>query len=532
MRTSGDGWRDGGGEVTVDDDITAYVAGPVGRVDELITLQARAAPERIAVIDDAASVTWAAFAARIDRIAASLQRDGVGPDGVVAICALSAIDYACAFIATVRIGAAVAPLSPSSTADQLAAMIADCGASHLFLDAATGALLASVLSDLTLRTVGLGEGAPGTPIDAWLAPDGSQPEVAAVDGRAAFNIIYSSGTTGTPKGIVQSVAMRWPHNHLTVPPGLGRDAVAMISTPLYSNTTLVSFLPALAGGGIVVLMAKFDAHRFLELSQQHGATHAMLVPVQYRRILALPDFDTFDLSTYRMKYATSAPFAAELKAEVLRRWPGGLIEYYGMTEGGGSCALLAHEYPDKLHTVGKPMPGHDLRVIDVNGNFAAPGVPGEVVGRSGAMMTGYHNAPAKTAEAEWYSPEGDRYIRTGDIASIDADGFFTLIGRAKDMIISGGINLYPVDLEAALKAHPAVDEAAVIGVPSAEWGETPVAFVTIRQAVDPETLRTFANASLGKMQRISAVHVVDELPRSAIGKVLKRELQDRYRSAA
>ena len=512
--------------------IAAYVTGPVGSVDRFVALQARAAPSRPAVIDDDAAIGWAAFDARIDRIAASLQRDGVAPRGVVAVVAASCVDYACLFIATVRIGAAVAPLAPSSTPEQLAAMIADSGASHLFVDAGMAAHLAPVLAALTPRVIGFGDGTPGMPLDAWLAPAGSRPGVPPVDPAAPFNIIYSSGTTGTPKGIVQSFAMRWPHNHLTDPPGYGPGAVAILSTPLYSNTTLVSFLPALAGGGTVVLMPKFDARRFLELSERHRATHAMLVPVQYRRLLAHPDFDAFDLSAYRMKYATSAPFPAELKAEVLRRWPGGLIEYYGMTEGGGGCALLAHEHPDKLHTVGKPMPGHDLRVIGPDGDFAPPGVPGEVVGRSASMMTGYHNAPAKTAEAEWFSATGDRYIRTGDIASIDADGFVTLIGRAKDMIISGGFNIYPVDIESVLKDHPAVDEAAVIGVPSAEWGETPVAFVTLRagagSVAEPEAIRIWANARLGKMQRMSAVALVDELPRSAIGKVLKRELQDRW----
>ena len=512
---------------TIADQIAAYIAGPVGSIADLVALQARAAPDRIAVICEGATIAYASFDARIDRVAAALQRDGVGPGAVVAICAASSIDYAEVFVGTVRAGAAVAPLSPSATAAQLAAMIADSGATLLFVDAGVATLLAPVMSGILPQLIGLGVNGPGTPIDAWLAPVGARPIPVPVDPAAAFNIIYSSGTTGTPKGIVQSFAMRWPHNSLTAVPGYGREAVTMISTPLYSNTTLVSFLPTLAGGGTVVLMPKFDARRFLELSQSYRATHAMLVPVQYHRILDVPDFDAFDLSSYRMKYATSAPFAAGLKAEVLRRWPGGLIEYYGMTEGGGSCALLAHEHPDKLHTVGKPMDGHDLRVIDETGSFAAFGVPGEVVGRSGAMMTGYYNAPSKTAEAEWYSSAGDRYIRTGDIASIDAEGFFTLIGRANDMIISGGINIYPVDLEAVLKDHPAVDEAAVIGVASAEWGETPVAFVTLRAAADPDAVRAFANDRLGKMQRISAVTIVEELPRSAIGKILKRELQDR-----
>ena len=326
--------------------------------------------------------------------------------------------------------------------------------------------------------------------------------------------------------------MRWPHNHLGDPPGYGPDGIAIVSTPLYSNTTLVSFLPALAGGGTVVLMAKFEPRRFLELSERHKVGFAMLVPVQYRRILEVKDFDTFDLSSYRVKYATSAPFAAELKAEVLRRWPGGLIEYYGMTEGGGSCMLVAHEHPDKLATVGRPMEGHDIRVIGDDGSVLGAGQPGEVVGRSGAMMSGYHNKPEQTAAAEWISPQGERFIRTGDLAVIDDDGFFTLIGRKKDVIISGGLNLYPIDLEEALLAHPAVREAAVVGAPSDQWGETPVGFVTLAAdaRVQGEDLRVFANARLGKMQRLSAVRVVTEMPRSAIGKILKRELVDRIQS--
>lgn len=196
--------------------------------------------------------------------------------------------------------------------------------------------------------------------------------------------------------------------------------------------------------------------------------------------------------------------------------------------------LLAHEHPDKLATVGRPMPGHDIRVIDDAGNVLPPGQVGEVVGRSQAMMNGYHNKPDKTAEAEWYSPEGERFIRTGDVAVVDADGFFTLIGRKKDMIISGGINIYPVDLEEALLQHPAVREAAVVGAPSREWGETPVGFVTLHPgaAAAESALLQAANARLGKMQRLGAVHIVDELPRSAIGKILKRELQDRLALAS
>ena len=513
--------------------IQDYVQQNFGTFAELFALQAAANPDKTALICGGQAISYRALDALADRIAAALQRDGVKPGGVAAICAPASIDYVAVFIGTLRTGAAIAPLSPSATAEQLAGMIADCGASHVFTDAGVSALLEPVAGAIEANAIALTEGARGTPLDDWLAPEGARPEPVEITPDMAFNIIYSSGTTGTPKGIVQSHRMRWPHNHLTDPPGLGPDAVNLVSTPLYSNTTLVSFLPALAGGGTVVLMPKFDARGFLELAQEHGATHAMLVPVQYQRILAVPDFDAFDLSAFRLKYCTSAPFSAELKAEVLRRWPGGLVEYYGMTEGGGSCVLIAHEHPDKLHTVGKAMPGHDIRVIGPDGSELPPGEVGEVVGRSASMMTGYHGRPDKTREAEWISPEGERFIRTGDLARRDADGFFTIVGRAKDMIISGGMNIYPADLEAVLMEHAAVADASVVGVPSKDWGETPVGFVCLTSpgAIASANLLDWANAQLGKMQRLADIRVVEELPRSAIGKVLKRELQAGYEAA-
>jgi acyl-CoA synthetase (AMP-forming)/AMP-acid ligase II len=207
-----------------------------------------------------------------------------------------------------------------------------------------------------------------------------------------------------------------------------------------------------------------------------------------------------------------------------------------MTEGGGTCVLQAHLYPHKLHTVGLPAEDHDIRLIDEQGQEVArlPGGAsadsGEVVGRSPAMMSGYHKQPALTAAAHWYDRQGRRYIRTGDLGRFDEDGFLVLLDRRKDMIISGGFNIYPSDLEAVLRRHPAVVDAAVVGVASIEWGETPVAYVVLRAEADeaPESIRLWANAQVGKTQRLAALLVLDELPRSAIGKVLKRELRERW----
>jgi acyl-CoA synthetase (AMP-forming)/AMP-acid ligase II len=345
-----------------------------------------------------------------------------------------------------------------------------------------------------------------------------------------FNIIYSSGTTGAPKGIVQPHGMRWMHVLRGRKYGYGPGGVTLLATPLYSNTTLVVFFPTVAWGGTTVLMAKFDAGTYLTLAQRHHATHTMLVPVQYQRILARPDFGAYDLSSFQVKFCTSAPFSAALKADVLARWPGGLVEFYGMTEGGGTCILEAHLHPDKLHTVGWPAEGHDIRLVDDTGREVPAGQAGEVVGHSPGMMTGYHGQPEKTREAEWFAPGGKRFIRTGDIGRFDADGCLVLVDRKKDLVISGGFNIYPSDLEAVLLRHPAVAEAAVVGVPSEQWGETPVAFTVRRSGHDAPAaeVKQWANAQLGKTQRLADLRWVAELPRSAIGKVLKRELRDGY----
>jgi long-chain acyl-CoA synthetase len=500
-----------------------YLARPFGTVPELIRLHARRDPHHAALLQDDRLLSFAQLDAAMDRVAAALQRDGLERGGAIAICAASSIEYALVFLGALRAGVAVAPLAPSSTPESIAAMAADAGATHFFLDEAVANALESPRDRIGAKLVAL------SALDEWLGMVGKPQPVDAAPGDA-FNIIYSSGTTGTPKGIVQPNAMRWSHVVRSAVYGYDPEAITLISTPLYSNTTLVSFLPTLALGGAVVLMAKFDAARYLELAQRHRVTHTMLVPVQYQRIMALPDFGRYDLGAFRTKFSTSAPFSAALKADILARWPGALNEYYGMTEGGGTCVLLAHEHPDKLHTVGRPAPGIDIRLIDEDGREVAPGEVGEVVGHSAAMMTGYHMRPEMTSKAEWFDASGKRFIRTGDVGRFDEDGFLVLLDRKKDLVISGGFNIYPSDLEAVMARHPDVAEVAVVGVPSPQWGETPVAFVVARpgKSLEAEELRTWANARLGATQRICAVEIVPGLPRSAIGKVLKRELRDEY----
>jgi long-chain acyl-CoA synthetase len=499
-----------------------------GVIADLIAEHAHSTPERAALIDNTQQLSYRELDALMSRIAASLQREGLKAGDAIAICAAMSVPYAALFLGALRAGVVVAPLAPGSTPASLARMVSDASARLLFTDASCEATVAQVQG---LPRIALDASGVGADFNTWLAPSGTPHQAVSPQADSPFNIIYSSGTTGEPKGIVQGHGMRWAH----VRRGIhyqygGPSGVTLLSTPLYSNTTLVVFFPSLAWGSTVVLMPKFDALGFLQLAQQHRATHTMLVPVQYQRLMSHPEFGRFDLSHFTHKFSTSAPFGAALKADVLKRWPGGLIEFYGMTEGGGTCILEAHLHPGKLHTVGRPAEGHDMRLIDDAGHEVPLGEAGEVVGHSAGMMSGYHRQPGKTREAEWFSPEGKRFIRTGDVGRFDEDGFLTLFDRKKDMIISGGFNIYPSDLEAVLRGHAAVADVSVVGVPSEQWGETPVAFVVRPPgaAATADELLHWANAQVGKTQRLSALRFIDELPRSPIGKVLKRELRDAY----
>jgi acyl-CoA synthetase (AMP-forming)/AMP-acid ligase II len=504
---------------------------PTQTIVARIRENAAAHPDDLVLVCGDDRVTWGAFDARINRVANTLLAIGLNKGDNVAVLSANSVPYAEVFMGVLRAGGCVTPLSSMAAPEALHKMLVDCGAKAIFVAAQYHDLVAGFIGDLPLKRFAFDFERDGfTGYETELAQaETTDPDI-LIEMSDAFNLIYSSGTTGTPKGILHNHWMRAAQMERVSPNGYDDDARTLISTPLYSNTTIVAFLPTLFGGSTVHLMPKFDARTYLEIVERERITHTMLVPVQYKRIMDVPDFDDFDLSSMRVKFSTSAPLRADVKKDVLARFPGKLLEYYGLTEGGGVTVLAAHEHPTKLHTVGQVAPGNDIRLIDAQGQEVAPGEVGEICGRGPTMMAGYYGRDDLTAEYIWRDPEGRVYFRSGDMGSFDADGFLVLSDRKKDMIISGGLNIFANDLELVLLENPDVTDAAVIGVPSEAWGETPLGLVVLREGAtrSEDDILTQANARLGKSHRLSGIEIRQTLPRSTIGKILKKDLRAPY----
>lgn len=510
-------------------------AAPTSQVLQSILDNASRYGERTALVHGDERVSWRDMDANANRVAHHLISLGIGHGDMVCILSPNSIAYVETFLGILKIGACVVPLPTMVTPQSLELMITDSGAKALFLADAYRDLVDPFLDRLDSFVDG-----------GLIAYDFSSPDWADYSASLAaapdtapqahvtesdlFNIIYSSGTTGVPKGITHDHGLRSFQVERLKALGIDETAVTLLSTPLYSNTTLVTLIPTLSAGGCCVLIAKFDVAGYLDLCQRERVTHTMLVPVQYHRIMSYEDFDSFDLSSMRIKLSTSAPLRAALKRDIAARFPGLMLEIYGLTEGGGSTILSVTEFPDKLDSVGMPGMSVEIKIIGEDGQECTQGVAGEIVGRSGAMMTGYHGRQDLTDTILWRDAAGQVFFRSGDMGYFDEDGFLFLSDRKKDMIISGGLNIYADDLERVLLQNDAVDDAAVIAIPSDEWGESPLGLVVLKEGADVsvEDIRTWANGQLGKSQRLARVEARTELPRSPIGKILKRELRLPY----
>jgi len=506
-------WRAG-------DDIAALVAG-----------HARETPDRVAVLHEQRSVTWSELDDRVHRISGRLAEAGCERGTRVAILSANSIEYVEVFLGALRVGSCVVPLPTLASPEALGRMVRDSDATTLFVSADYRAVGRTLAGPTVALQVGLDfEGDGFFSYDEFLYGATTKLRVAEIAAADAFDVMYSSGTTGIPKGVQHSHGARKASYAGSRSKYFSRESVNLIATPLYSNTTSVTWLLTTAQGGTNVLLAKFSADAFFDAVERDRVTHAMLVPVQHERILASSRFGRADLSSVRYLFSTSAPLRAHVKRRLLDETRAELIEIYGLTEGGPVTVLEARQHPDKLASVGRPAPDCHVRVVDEQGRELPAGQVGEVVGRSANMMSGYLNRPEETEAILFRSGVDALYFRTGDVGRFDDDGFLYLLDRKKDVIISGGFNVYATDLETVLAGHPAVAEVAVIGIPSERWGETPLALVVPKAAVDvsAQDLRDYCNQRVGKAERVSDVELRSELPKNAIGKILKQELRRPY----
>ena len=473
----------------------------------LIDQRAAENPTGPAVADSLQSLTNAELLVRIRAVAGQLADVGVGPGDVVALKLANRIEFVVLLFASWRLGATVTPVNPALTDPEVLRQLEDSDAKLLVVeDGAEGVGEVRVLAVSDLRHDPLNSDAP--PV---------------VDSTALALLIYTSGTTGVPKGVMLD------HANLDAMTAMGRDALQFSSSdrcllilPLFHvNGIVVSVLAPLLVGGSVVIADKFNPHTFFEAIERHRPTFFSAVPTIYSMLATLPDEVKPDTSSVRFAVCGAAPASADLLSRFEQRYGFPLVEAYGLSEGTCGSATNPVSGVRKPGTVGLPFPGQEIRIVGVDGDPHPQGAPREGGVRRANVMRGYLGRPEETAAVV-----KDGWLHTGDVGRLDEDGYLTIVGRSKEMIIRGGENIYPKEIEDVLTLDPTVLEAAVIGVPDEKWGEVVVAYVQPRAgtSVDLESVAALCEQRLSGYKRPSAIYVREALPKSAVGKLDKKAL--------
>lgn len=490
-----------------------------------LTVRAAAHPDRQAIVDpDGATVTYAELEVQANRLAHVLLACGVAVGDRVGWCGPNSVEVLVSLHACRKIGAVAVPVSYRFTAAEMGYVLADCGAVAVLVDGAHAAQVEALRPQLPALREIVDWGATGR-WDGLLAAAPDDPPVPPEE--PGSQMIYTSGTTGKPKGAVRArpapaMAAALATTLRLVPD----DEVHLTTGPLYHSGPLAWALLTHTLGGTVVVLRGFDPVRWLELVRGHRVTNTFTAPTPLKRIVALPDdvLATADLSSMRSLVANAAPVPYALKQEIVAKLGDGfLFEVYGSTELGVDAVLPPEEQLARPGSCGRALPGVELRVVDADGRAVPPGEPGRLLVRSPNAFSGYHGRSERVADAEgWMS--------VGDVAHLDADGYLYIRDRGGDLVITGGMNVYPAEVEAVLHAHPDVLDVAVFGVPSPEWGQSVHAAVVARpgRVIDLDALTAHVAGELAGYKRPRSWEVRDALPRTESGKVLKRVLRQEY----
>jgi acyl-CoA synthetase (AMP-forming)/AMP-acid ligase II len=497
----------------------------------LISRHARYRPDATAVVFGDQRLNYAQFGARVARSANLLRSLGIGKGDKVATVLGNSREALELVWAVPAVGAALVPLSPLLTSVGLASLLRDSDAKCLVSQRSMLPALAAMRAELAPLLPGRvllidGESGEFGDYSALTAAqrDAFEPELCSPEDL--FNIMYTSGTTGLPKGIMHSHYVRSMYCLLMASAyRMTPESRTLHAGAIVFNGAYVTLMPTFYLGGTYVLLPQFDAETTIATIERERITHIMLVPTQIIAILASREYRPERLASLECIVSLGAPLLQEHKDRLNADLPHRFYELYGCTEGFVTI-LDRDEAVRKSGSVGRPTQYFEMRIVDAEGRDLPPREIGEIVGRGPIRMQGYYKRPDLTAEAI-----RDGWVCTGDVGYTDEDGFLYLVDRKKDMIDSGGMKVYPKDLEEIAARHPAIREVAVFGVPHDKWGETPLAAVILREGAtaSPEELRGWINERVAaRYQRVSEVLIMKDFPRSAAGKTLKREMREPY----
>jgi acyl-CoA synthetase (AMP-forming)/AMP-acid ligase II len=509
----------------------------LSRIFDVVERWVTDAPGREALAFGEQSWTWAQLDDRVRRAAGALRASGLGPGDRLAV--LDKNHPACLelTLAASLIGAASVVVSFRLSREELAHVLDDSAAQVVVVGAEFAATLAGVRDRLPRVRQVVVLGGDGDEYEKWLAAAEPAAEPYAAEPEDCFLQLYTSGTTGWPKGAMLTQRSMTAHTRVVAPAyAMDEAAVTIVAMPLFHVGGTSWALASMSAGSRTVIVREPVPGALLGLIESREVTHAFFVPAVVRALLADPAQARSALRSLKVLAYGGSPMPAPLMERTLTVLPATpLYSVYGMTETSGVlCKLGPDEHRDRRRaylraSAGRPLPGNQVRVVDpATGTDVTPGEAGEFWVRSAQVMAGYWNMPEATREA--ITPDG--WLRTGDAGRIDDEGYLYIEDRVKDMIISGGENVYPAEVERVLGQHPAVAEAAVIGVPDDKWGETVKAVVVPADGAAPDeaALIAFTRDRLAHYKCPTSVSIVSALPRNPTGKILKRELRSSFMS--